>query len=202
MKPQYCLSLFTMAGLLACSSQSLHAQNIVLNNSFEADGGSFDSWNVTPANPAAIPPSPAIDDGSSMLFLPYDGAYYALFSAPSPTPDVLDQLLTTTPGASYDINYWVNDSYGSSDITVTWGSTTLSHLDYSYDSGPANGGWVDYDFVAAATSGSTDLAFAGFTDTAFGLDNISVTQVPEPCTLTLAGLGCLAQLAFRRLKKN
>jgi len=205
MKRHNCPALLTVAALFACCAQSIHAQGILPNGSFEDNGGSFEYWNVTPANPDSIPPSPAIDDGSSGLFTPYDGAYYALFTAPSPVPDTIDQVLPTTPGASYEINYWVNDMYGSSDITVNWGRSTLSHLGYSFNSGSANGGWVDFDFVVPASSASTDISFASYTDTAFGLVDISVTNVtavPEPGTLALTGFGVLAQFAFRRRRQG
>ena len=52
--------------------------------------------------------------------------------------------------------------------------------------------------MALASTPATDLSFAGYADTAFGLDNVSITSVPEPTSLALAGMGALSLAALRR----
>jgi hypothetical protein len=77
---------------------------------------------------------------------------------------------------------------------------------------PTNGGalatdYVNYTFIATATSTSTILSITGqYLDiggTGTLLDDVSVTAVssavPEPATLGLTGLGCLALFTARRL---
>jgi len=164
------------------------AGSLLTNGSFET--GDFSNWS-TINNSAFL----TADNGSSALFTPYDGNYYALFGG---SGDSINQILATTPGATYDINFWINDKYGSSDFVVNWNSTILSELPTTYNSGLANNGWVNFDFQVTATSASTDLAFIDKSGIAFGLDAVSVTPVPEPGTLALAGLGSLGLLALRQ----
>ena len=177
-------------GLLAFGAQ---AQNLLSNGSFET--GDFSNWN--PVNNSG---SLTVDDGSSTLFTPYDGGYYALFGG---SGDSLDQTVATTPGTTYDINYWVNDKYGSSDLVVTWNGATLSELPPAYNSGTANNGWVNFDFqgtATTATSATTDLAFTDNAGFALGIDAVTVSAVPEPGSLSLLGLAgaVLTVTVYRR----
>lgn len=195
MKFQPYLTAFTLAGLLAGAAQASHAQNLLLNGSFEDQGGSFTNWTQTLA---ATGSNLSIDDGSSTLFIPQDGGYYALFAAGNGQADTIDQVVPTNPDTYYDINFWVNAKYAGADLVVTWDGNQLTHLDSSYNSGAANNGWVNFDFLALASSPATDLSFASYADTALGLDNLSVTPAPEPTTLALAGIGALGLAALRR----
>jgi len=160
------------AGLFCLMALSSPA-NLVSNGSFET--GDFTGWNI------AISPLTFVDGGpsGSVVFAPHDGNYYALFGNTS--VDAIDQQIATTPGASYDVNFWMNDQYGGSDLVVKWGGATLWHYS-STSPNPSPNGWVDVDLTAVASAASMDLSFFVSTQTAFGLDAVSV---PDP-----TGLGC------------
>jgi len=158
------------------------AQNLVLNGSFESNGGSFANWNV--ANNSGFL---AIDSGTILSAPAQNGSYAALFGGS--VPDTISQSVPTTSGLTYDVSFWVNDRFGSSALSVSWGSSQLLNLANSYTSetsGQFDNGWVDFNFLVPASSSSENLKFAGSSGTALGVDNVSVT-VPEPGLFSLIG---------------
>lgn len=192
------LSVLTLAGLLASAAQSLLAQSVLLNGSFEDQGGSFNNWNVNSPNGSLMIDSP---NGNYVNALPATadgGSYYALFTI-SATTSTLDQTFPTTPGNLYNLNFYVNDPYGNSALAVTAGSSSLLNLPNGYTA--LNGlGWVDFNYTVHATGTSTDLSFAGLSGSFLGVDAVTVTSVPEPGTLALASLGALG-LALSRYRR-
>ena len=178
------LGFFTLpaavAGIFCMMPLGAQAQNLVANGGFET--GDFTAWNTAISGPFTY-----VDEGT--VLIPHGGAYYALFG--DPAPDNINQVILATPGGYfYDINYWVNDMYGDSDITVNWGAATLSSLGGSFSSSPANNGWVDFNFLVPAPSAPTDLSFTISSQTLVGLDDVSITAVPDSSTAAgdLAGL--------------
>src|SRR5208283_945568 len=147
----------------------VQAQNLVQNPGFE-DLTAFNNWNT--ANHSGFL---TVDDGTSSLFVPNNGNYYALFGG---SGDAIDQSLPTTAGGYYEVSFWVNDKFGQSDFVANWGQSQLLHLPFSYNSGGANNGWVNFQFVVPGSS-AVDLSFVNATGTV-GLDDVSVSAVPEP----------------------
>jgi hypothetical protein len=179
-------------GLFCLVTLSSQARNLISNGSFEDNSGSFNAWNTVNNSGFLL-----IDDGTAMSTVPQDGSYFAVFAGS--VADTIDQSFATTPGAGYNLNFWVNDKYGASDLVVQWDGTTLLHLDSSYITDSANNGWVNFDFPVTASSGFTDLAFSGSSVAAVGLDNVSV---PDSGSLAsfLGSVGGL--LAFDSLTRR
>jgi len=195
------LSLLTLAGLLASAAQPLHAQSLLLNGSFETQGGSFDNWNVNSPGASLIIDSPTGNNhvNAFQSSTPDGGSYYALFTS-SAINSTLDQAFATTPGTQYDINFYVNDPHGNSALTVKAGSSALLNIPDGYTA--LDGlGWVDFNYTYQATGPSTDLAFAGLSGSFLGVDAVTVTSVPEPGTVALDSLWALglALLRYRRV---
>jgi hypothetical protein len=90
----------------------------------------------------------------------------------------LTQTLATTPGQSYLLSFWLNNSDGDgpNQFLAGWGATTLIN--------ETNVGaltWTNLQYLVTATGTSTTLQF-GFQNVPyyFGFDDVSVTAVRQP----------------------
>jgi len=188
------LFVLTLAGLVAGAAQSLHSQDLLLNGSFEDQGGSFNHWNVNSPDGSLIIDSPSGNYINAFVNTADDGNYYALFT-PDTRTSTLDQAFNTTVDATYDINFWVNNPHGDSSLLVTAGSSILLNLSSS-DSELNGLGWVDFNYNYQADGTSTDLSFAGMSGGFLGLDAAAVAAVPEPGTLVF-GFAALGVVVMR-----
>ncbi|MCJ8321920.1 MAG: PEP-CTERM sorting domain-containing protein [Colwellia sp.] len=101
------------------------------------------------------------------------------------------------------------DFYGHSNGFIV-GPTTgqlVSHDQSGFGYGHFYGGASTYHYSISLWNTSESISFGfkantdqGWTDEAFGLDNVVVTSVPEPTTLAIFALGIIG-LVSRRLKK-
>jgi hypothetical protein len=200
MKPNHNLNraIFALAGLLAGAALPLPAQNLIVNGSFS--DGTFGSWNTSSAD-GSLTVDNAGNIGIYATGLPdASSANYALFT-PSTDTSSLDQSFATLVGTTYDITFWVNDSYGNSSLVVDANTQNLLTVAPGQSTSSAgNGGWQEVEFFYTATSPTTDLSFVGNTGSFLGVDAISV--VPEPGTLTLVGLGAAALVLVRRARRQ
>lgn len=112
----------------------------------------------------------------------------------------ISQTLSTVAGHLYNISFWYAprilgvNAGSTNDIAVIWNGSTLAT-----ETGNT-AGWVHYSYNVTA-QGNDVLSFAGVgtSDGAGGsLDNVSVSAVPEPGALSLAGLALLGAGAARR----
>ena len=153
------------------------AANIVVDPGFELGapnsyaGAMGDGWVVTGGTGAICNAvtragcgnaGPA-NTGNQMAFLDW-----------STTFNTTTQTLTTVPGQTYAISYWVDDTWANL-LQVNFGASQIFN-----GTAPTNGDYVQYIFNATATSSSTVLAFSGQRSTGRGgtlLDDVSVTPV-------------------------
>jgi hypothetical protein len=145
--------------------------NLVVNGDFET--GDFTGWTTD---------SGSVTTGSTYA---HSGTYGAQFG-PVGSLGYLSQTLSTTPGTSYVLSFWLDSPDGDTpnEFQVSWDGTTL--LDEANI--PAIG-WTNIQFMVTATGTSTVLQF-GFRDdpTYLGLDDVSVSTQsstsPPPFTWT------------------
>jgi len=87
------------------------------------------------------------------------------------------------------------------------GATEVNTLGYTYMYGTQPGGPMDsvytlnYTFAHSGTNVTLEYSawnLQGITDESWGLDNVTVTAIPEPATLSLLALGGLALIRRRR----
>ena len=171
---------------LAMTAAAAHA-NLVTNGGFET--GDLSGWSQfgnTGFTGAA---------GS-----PYNhtGSFGAAFGPVGSTGGV-SQSLATVAGATYTVNFWLYNDGGTPNIfSWAWDGTTQAAPNLV---NAAGFGYTEYTFNVTASGASTDLAFTFQQNPAYyGLDDVSVTQVPEPGTILLFGAALVAAGAARRRK--
>lgn len=149
-------------------------------------------------------PAPA-QNGLRMIDLHIDGT-----GGQGPGQGTISQTFTTVPGMSYLLGFWLAGPRSSAqggtldprqvNVDITGSPTRLFSAP---SSDPNNLQWYQQTFGFQAIAGNTTLTFsppAGTGPSGFWgafLDNVSVSQVPEPPALTLLAAG-LAALMLRR----
>ncbi len=181
----------TCAAMLAAMSlENLAvAENLVLNGGFEeiwpAPGEPFADWTVQWGFTTNLLP----------IWLPHSGELAAGFSAIYHADDTLLQTIPTTPGSQYQFDFWlINEPWEppDNDFTVAWNGVAVLTL-VNASGFP----YTHYTYTLLATEAQTELRFVGANwSGTFALDDVSVTLIPEPSTLVLAGLGIFALAGF------
>jgi hypothetical protein len=208
---------FVLAMAVLGISLPAHA-NLLVNGSFESGNfvpnpqdamdlaiGATDmtGWTVQDASLAWIGP------GNPFGLTASDGSYFLDLSGyhdNSPYAGVLQsQVIPTTIGQTYRLSFDIgtDPAYDTAPVgvDVTAGSSSSTFL-----STPQNANqWEAFNFDFVATSATTAISLvgnAGPNEKYVGLDNVSLTAVPEPSSLALlGGPGLLFFAAWRRLRK-
>jgi hypothetical protein len=161
------------------------AGNIVTNCGFEADLNAT-GWTIVDLGGNTFV-AQAFDTGpnSGTNFL----ALGAVGSQNGGGDGSVSQLLSTVTGDHYLISYYLASDGGTpSEFSASFGATTLGSTLTNTPAGP----YILYSFVASAGSSSTLLNFNERNDPSWwGLDDVSVVNLPEPSSLVLFGTGLL-----------
>lgn len=178
-------------GVLAvsCAVQGFGQENVVVNGSFEngwSNGPVGWGWTVNVGLGSGFSGSA---DGTS-----YAVVYGALF-----------QDVATTPGQAYRVRYAVsgNSSFpGVSELGLSWDGSALGNVTWTSPNTTGDGrnyNWVYGDYMALATGPLTRISFEGFGSSWRPLvDDVSVTAVPEPGTVTFFAVGTFVLLGMKR----
>jgi hypothetical protein len=119
--------------------------------------------------------------------------------APGLPSGQLSQSVSTTPGASYTINFFLAAALGApNSFSVSWGGVTLLSL-----TNQSFFGYTEYTFTETASTASTELGFqfGGEFMQPWFLDDVSVTPAGVPdagSTLPLLGFASIGLVALRR----
>jgi uncharacterized repeat protein (TIGR03803 family) len=137
--------------------------DLVLNGDFET--GNFTNWTLSGDTSWTF-----VDNGSQSGIAPDSGYYEAALGSGS--LGYLSQKLSTIPGKSYFLSFWLDNPFGDpGEFVVSWNGKML--LD---EVNPVANDWTNIQFVVSATGTNTVLQF-GFEDDGyyyFGLDDVSV----------------------------
>ncbi|MGO8836766.1 MAG: protease pro-enzyme activation domain-containing protein [Limisphaerales bacterium] len=157
--------------------------SFVQNGGFESGG--FDAWTLVGSGPYIN----FVDNGSIVTYItPHSGTYVAILGQQHSLA-YLSQSLSTVPGQSYLLSFWLDaPSAGSVQQFMANWNTNATSTNTIYNQTFSNGTvWTNLQFIVTATGTNTVLQFAARNDPYyFGLDDINVWPLPIPSFRSIA----------------
>ena len=186
--PKILLALTAVAALSVAHPASA---NLITNPGFET--GDFTGW--TPFHGFVV--------GTAFGVPPHSGNFQAQFDLGPRESGQLSQSVSTTPGASYTINFFLAfaNALPANSFSVSWGGVLIPG---SVLTNQSNFGYTEYTFNVTAPTASTELLFDfNGPSAAWLLDDVSVNPAglggPDAgSTLPLLGFASLGLVVLRR----
>ena len=182
-----------LAALAVCAGFTGRASaggNLIVNGGFET--GDFTGWTLG-GNTAGTFVGPPFDGVGH----PFSGEHAAVLGAIG-SFGTLSQTFATVPDTLYELTLWgANGGAPPNQVTITLNGITA----FAATDDPTHDYVLHvFDFTATSTTYTLLYEFEHGASGAFVIDDVSVTAVPEPSTLTLfaLGVGVLAALHWRK----
>jgi len=190
-----------------------HANNLLVNGSFEDTVLKSGQWHVLPTiNGWSVDLTSGVEIRNNIAGTAQDGVNFVELDTHQNKPfdastnSSIWQSVHTIAGASYTLSWWysprISTAANTNDLSVFWNDTLLMT---NTGAGSKSHQWQQFSFDVVGTGGSDVIKFmaGGKQDTYGGsLDNVSLlaAPVPEPGTisLVLAGISAVGLMLFRR----
>ena len=168
------------AAVSASMVATAFAQNLVLNPGFET--GNLTPWvNAFATHPVAVVTGNA-----------HSGTYALQMAALGSTEVYQNLTLAVVPTV---VDFWAKTT-GNGTLAVFLDSQVVT-----FGSIAGATGYTEYTYTVTPTaSGQLNIEWTSSIGNTLYLDDVSVTQVPEPSTFVLAGFGVAGLLTLRRRK--
>jgi hypothetical protein len=154
------------------------AQSLPFNGGFERRD--FSPWNLIGTGPAIN----AVDAGSISGMTPHSGVYFAALGQFDGTIAYLLQTLSTVPGQSYLLSFWLRNPSSASGklFFVNWNTNSIStNRIYTLFNPGAAFNWSNLFFIVIATQTNSVLQIGATNDPEYwGLDDVNVQAIPTP----------------------
>jgi Protein of unknown function (DUF642)/PEP-CTERM motif len=186
--------------------------DLVVNGGFET--GNYSGW-AQSGSFSVVTGGPGHVGAYIGGYGPNSGNYYAALGTVR-VPGTLSQTLTTTPGQSYTLSFFLASDGGTpNEFRVDWNGVTIFD-----QSNIAKQGYTKYSFQVQAGGTATPLAFLERNDPGYlSLDDVSVPSIggaggqggsggsapstaPEPSSLMLLGFGALGLAGYARVRRR
>jgi hypothetical protein len=187
---------------VAASSASASPVNLIINGSFEQSPVATGTWKITDTLPGwtyLSGPGTGFEIRNDVAGSAVDGNNFIELDTNGNTHigQYLDQLVA---GSTYELSYWLSPRPGlgadTNGMLAFWNGVQLDAA-----TSAMQGDWTRYSYAVTAAEGRNLLSFQaiGTSDSyGSGLDNVQLSQVPEPGSLALTLAALAGALALRR----
>jgi len=204
MRRLICASLIAVAAV--CMTARTSSANLIVNGDFEGTTYSLDGdalptgWSLGPPSNSALS-KVNVTNATGGPLGPQSGSSYLRYQSTENdgSEDCVWEDIPTVAGQQYILSYYVADTAATSgvqDFHAAWDESNTSSPDYTVHYFNNSLGQVGYQFFSTVETASSNLTRLDFhavdPSGSFLLDNVSVTSVPEPASVSLLAAGVLA----------